>query len=85
MQRDLYQSRDDFNLRSNFRNDLLSLNYSSFDVSQKEEYDADKVNVVSLLSQQLLQKNLFRKERLFLEFFLSGGQTVDLRSNLRAT
>ena len=29
------------------------------------------------------RKTIFAKKRLFLEFLLSGGQTVDLRSNLR--
>ena len=29
-----------------------------------------------------MQKNVYRKKRLFLEFLLPGGQTVDLRSNL---
>ena len=52
--------------------------------SQKEKYDAGKMNAVSLLSQKLLQKNIFSKKLLFLKFLLSGGQTVDLRSNLRA-
>ena len=36
------------------------------------------MNAVSLLSQRLLQKNLFRKNG-----FLTGAQTVDHRSNLR--
>ena len=38
---------------------------------------------MSLLNQILLQKNLYSKQLPFLEFLLSGGQTVDLRSNLR--
>ena len=41
------------------------------------------MNAVPLLSQKLLQKNLFSKKLLFLEFLLFGGQTVHLSSNLR--
>ena len=75
MQHDLFGSVHDLDLRSN---------YISFDASRQEKHDADKINVVSLLSQKLLQKNVFfAKKLLFLEFLLSGGQTVDLRLNLR--
>ena len=42
------------------------------------------MNAVSLLSQKLLQKTLISKKLLFSECLPSGGQTVDLRSNLRA-
>ena len=73
----------DLSLRSNFQNDLLRSNYSSFDASQEEKYDSGKINAVSFLSQKLLQKPFFCKKRLCLEFLLSRGQTVDLRSNLR--
>ena len=84
MQYDLSLSGHDLDLRSNFQNDLLMSNYGLFDASQNEKYDSGKMNVVSLLSQKLLEKNLFRKKRLFLEFLLYGAQTIDLRSNLRA-
>ena len=36
------------------------------------------MNAVSLLSQKLLQKNIFRKKTTILEFLLSGAQTVYL-------
>ena len=42
------------------------------------------MNAVPLLSQKLLQKNLFRKNGyLWLEILLFGGQILDLTSNLR--
>ena len=44
--------------------------------SQKEKYDAGKMNAVSLLSQKLLQKQYSWQKRLFLEFLLSGAQAV---------
>ena len=75
MQHDLFGSGHDLDLGSNFQHDPLRLNYISFDAYKQAKYDAGKINVVSLLSQKLLQKNLFRKKRLFLEFLLSGGQT----------
>ena len=83
MQHDLFRSSHDLDLRSNFQDDLLMSNYISFDASRQEKHDAGKINVVALLSQQLLQKNYFRKKRLFLKFLLSGGQTVDLWWNLK--
>ena len=84
MQHDLFGSGHDLDLRSNFQNDLLMSDYSSFDASQEGKYDAGKMNGVSLLSQKVLQKSLFSEKRLLLEFLLSDeGQTVGLRSNLR--
>ena len=79
MQHDLFGSGHDLDLRSNFQHDLSRLSYISFDATRQEKHDAGKINVVSLLSQKLLQKNRYRKKRLFLEFLLSGRQTVDLR------
>ena len=51
---------------SNFQ--ILRSTYSSFDASQEEEYDAGKMNAVSLLSQKLLQKTFFRKNGYFRVF-----------------
>ena len=62
MQYDLFGSGHDLDLRSNFQNDLLRSNFISFDASKEEKHDAGKINVVSLLSQKLLQKNVFRKK-----------------------
>ena len=84
MQDDLFRSGHDLDLRSNIQNDLLRSIYSSFDASSREKYDTGKMHAVSLLSLKLLQKNLYNKKLLLLEFFISGGQTVDLKSNLRA-
>ena len=70
MQHDLFGSGYDLDLRSNFHHDL------------QEKHDAGQIKVVSLLSQKLRQKRLSQK-RLFLEFFLSGGQTVEIIQNLR--
>ena len=83
MQHDLFGSGHDLDLRPNFQHDLSRANYISFDAAQQEKHDAGKIGVVSLLSQKLLQKNVCCKKLLFLEFLLPGGQTVDLRSNLR--
>ena len=82
-QHDLFGSGHDLDLRSNFQRGLSRSTYISFDAPRQEKHDAGKINVVPLLSQKLLQKNLYCKKRLFLEFLLPGGQTVDLRSNLR--
>ena len=60
----------------------LRSTYSSFDASQQEKHDSGKMNVVPLLSITVITEKLFHKN-FFLEFLLSGGQTVDLRSNLR--
>ena len=79
MQYDLFGSGHDLDLRSNFQHDLSMSNYTSFDASRPEKHDAGKINVVSLLSQKLLQKNVNRKKTLFFEFLLPGGQTVDFR------
>ena len=59
MQHDLFRSGHDLDLRSNFQRDLSRSTYISFDASRQEKHDAGKMNVVSLLSQKLLQKNLF--------------------------
>ena len=83
MQHDLFRSGHVLDLRSNFTNYFLRSNYSSFDVSLRAKYATVKMNAVPFLSQKLLQRNLFSKTLLFLEFLLSGGRTVDLRSKLR--
>ena len=83
MQHDLFGSGHDLDLRSNFHYDLSRSNYISFDAARQEKHDAGKRNILSLLSQKLLQKNFNRKKRLFFQFLLPGGQTVHLRSNLR--
>ena len=59
MQHDLFRKGHDLDLRSNFQSDLLRSNYNSFDASRQEKHDAGKMNVVSLLSQKLLQKKTF--------------------------
>ena len=79
MQHDLFGSGRDLDLRSNFEHDLSRSNYTSFDASKQEKHYAGKINVVSLLNQKLLQKKYFWKKLLFLEFLLSGGQTVEIR------
>ena len=83
MQRDLIRSGHDLDVRSNLQHDLSRSNYISFDAARQEKHDTGKISIVSLLSQKLLQKNVCRKKLQFLEFLLPGGQTVDLRSNLR--
>ena len=85
MQHDLFGSGHDLDLRSNFQHDLSRSNYISFDAVWQEKHDAGKRNIVSLLSQKVLQKNVCRKKCYFWSFCsLAGGQTVDLRSNLSA-
>ena len=62
MQYDLFRSGHDPDLRLNFQNYLLRLNYSPFDASQQEKHDTGKIstmNFVLSVSQKLLQKNLF--------------------------
>ena len=59
----------DLDLRSNFQHDLLRSNYISFDAALQEKHDAGKMNVMPLLSQKLLPKNVFRK-RFFIVFAL---------------
>ena len=80
MQHDLFRSGHDLglDLRSNIQNVLLRSNYSSFGASWQEKHDAGKMNVVPLLS-----KKRVSQKWLFLECLLSGGQTVDLSSNMR--
>ena len=65
MQHDHFRSGRDLDMRSNFQNDLIMSSYSSFDASQEEKYDAGKMNVMSLMSQKLLQK-----KKLFLKYWL---------------
>ena len=43
--------------------------YSSFDVPEEEKYDAGNINVVFLLSQKFLQKNIFRKKTAIFRVF----------------
>ena len=85
MRNDLFGSGHDLDLRSNFQHELLRSTYISFDAAQQEKHDAGKISIVSLLSQKLLQKTFVAKNCYFLSFCSldSGGQTVDLRSNLR--
>ena len=56
MQHDLFRRGHDLDLMSNFQNDLLMSNYSSFDASRQEKHDAVNMNVVLFLSQKLSQK-----------------------------
>ena len=83
MQHDLFGSGHDLDLRSNFQHDLSRSTDNSFDASWREEHDAGKIKFVQGLSQKLLQKQSFRKNRLFWQFLPPGGKTVDGRSNLR--
>ena len=84
MHHDPFGSGHGLDLRSSFEHDFLRSNYCSFDVPRQKKYDAGKINVVLLLSQKLLQKNVFRKNGYFC-LFVFGDQTVDLRSNPRAS
>ena len=63
-------------LRSNFQNYVLRSKYSWFDVTQKEI-------ACVLIESKVITGFFFRKKQLFLEFLLSGGQTNDLRLNMR--
>ena len=86
MQHDLFGSGHDLDLRSNFQDDLSRLTNSLFDASWQEKHDAGKIKFVQGLSQKLLQKNDFRKNRLFLQFLSPGGligRSIGGRSNLR--
>ena len=83
MQHDLFGSGHDLDLRSNFQHDLSRATDSSFDASWREEHDAGKIKFVQGLSQKLLQKQSFRKHRLFWQFLPPGGKTVEGRSNPR--
>ena len=58
--------------RSNFKHDLLRLNHSSFNAPSQKEHDAGKVNVVSILSQELLPKSVLSKNHYF-QFLFSRG------------
>ena len=49
----------DLDLRSDFPNELLMSNYSSFGASRQEKREAVKMNVVALLSQKLIEKKTF--------------------------
>ena len=62
------RSGHDPELRSNFQYYLLRSNYSSFDVSLQEKHDAEKMNVLPLLRQNLLPKLCFRKKLVFIVF-----------------
>ena len=64
MQHDLFGSGHDLDLRSNFQHDLSRSNYISLDAARQDKHDAGKRNIVSLLSQKLLKKNVCRKKRL---------------------
>ena len=70
MQHGLFRSGHDLDLGLNFQNDLFRSNYSSYDATQEEKYDTGKINAVSLLSQKLLQRNLFAKAAIFRVFAL---------------
>ena len=58
---DLFRSGHDLAPRIFFPNDLLRSSYNLFDASRQEKHDACKMNVVPLLNQRLLQKNVFDK------------------------
>ena len=68
MQHDTFRAGHGLDLRSNFENDLLRQYYSLFDASRREEHDAGKINVETLLSETLLQKNAFSKNCYFCSF-----------------
>ena len=68
MQHDPFRSDHDLDLRSNFQNDRSRSTYSSFDASRQDEHDAGKSNVVALLSQKLLPKNICRENGYFYSF-----------------
>ena len=76
MQHDLFGSRHDLDLRSNFQ-----LIYHSTRLDTRNTMLTK--NLCPLLNQKLLQNKFNRKKLLLLEFLLSAGQTVDLRSKLR--
>ena len=78
MQHDLFGSGHDLDLRSNFQHDLSRSNYISFDASKQEKHGASKINVVSLLSQKLLQNNCFRKNDYFWSFCSLGPEPLIL-------
>ena len=71
MQHDLFGSGHDLDLRSNFQHDLSRSNYISFDAARQEKHDPGKINIVSLLSQKLLQKNFCRKKNCYFWRFCS--------------
>ena len=50
---------------SNFQHDMLRSKHSLFDASWRNNYDADKTNVLPLLGEELLMKNFFRKKTIF--------------------
>ena len=80
MQHDLFRSDHDLDLMS-FLNDILRSNYSVFDASRQKKHDAGKMNAVPIWSQSYYRQTFSAKTAL-LEL-LSGGLTVDCRSNLR--
>ena len=70
IQHDLFRSGHDLDLKSNLHIDLFRSNYSSFNASQEEKYDAGKMIAACLLSQKLLQKTFFAKTAIFRVFAL---------------
>ena len=52
-------------LRSTFQRDLLGSNHNYFDASRQEEHHVGKINVVPLLNQMSLPKNVSRKTAIF--------------------
>ena len=68
MQHDLFGPGHDLDLRSNFQHDLSRSNYISFDAAGQEKHDAGKINIVSSLSEKLLQKDVCRKNSYFWSF-----------------
>ena len=84
MQHDVFGSGHQLDLRLNFQHDLLRCNFSSFDASWQGKRNAGKINVMPLLSQKSLKKDIFRKNGYFL-VLLSGYQTVYHLSTQRKT
>ena len=69
MQHDPFRSGHDLDLRSKFQHDLSRSNYISFDAARQYKHDASKINIVSSLSQKLLQKNVYRKKTVIFGVF----------------
>ena len=68
MQHNLFGSGHDLDVRANFQHDISRLNYISFDAPRQDKHDAGKINVVSVLSQKLLQEFFFAKNGNFWSF-----------------
>ena len=79
MQHDPVHQGHDLDLRSNFQNDVSRSTYSSFDAFRREEYDAGKINVVTVLSQKLLQKTILIKTVIFgvVSLWRRGSQSLE--------